>query len=372
MHKLVQFRKRPDPKKSILGADLLFLKKAFNFALSEFQYRLRQSTLLAYPIFLTADPSGICQLHCPLCPTGEHIDGRKAGKMDVKTFERLMEEIGDYLMWVDFTNWGEPLLNDDVYQMITFAKKKRTYTSLSTNLNYLPNPDLLVSSGLDVLWLSIDGGSEGTYLKYRRGGEWGKVMENLKRLIESRQKQKKSTPYIVWRFLVFKHNIHEIQIAQELAKETGVDAIEFSGGHVFMGMMPFTDINQLIRQSSDYLVANKSEFSLFNEHNKLKHPADHCSWLWKSITVNWDGSVSPCCGVWPQKYDFANFPEFSIKHIWNSPAYKRARQAVREVSSGRLKAGTESNNVCEICSAKRNYVEGLDLSRQPSVLIKEF
>lgn len=56
-----------------------------------------------------------------------------------------------------------------------------------------------------------------------------------------------------------------------------------------------------------------------------------CKWLWNSIVINWDGSISPCCGVFDKKYDFCEISadkEIKIHSLWNSPKYKIARKLV--------------------------------------------
>ena len=66
-------------------------------------------------------------------------------------FERLMEEVGDYVFFMDFFNWGEPLLNKHIEELIASASRRGISTTISTNLS-LPLSDdrirKLIQSGL--------------------------------------------------------------------------------------------------------------------------------------------------------------------------------------------------------------------------------
>jgi MoaA/NifB/PqqE/SkfB family radical SAM enzyme len=63
----------------------------------------------------------------------------------------------------------EPLLNDGIYGVVAYAHKHHIVTSISTNFNYLPgnSAERLITSGLDILILSIDGALKEVYAKYR-------------------------------------------------------------------------------------------------------------------------------------------------------------------------------------------------------------
>lgn len=371
MIKIYTFSKRPDYRSAFVRSPRLLFKKVSNYLKNKQEYQEHRLRLTSLPINLNVDVNNICQLSCPLCPNGAGYQGRSRGKMGFADYKRLMDEIGDYVMRAYLFTWGEPLLNEDVYDMVAYAKKRLILTNFSTNLNYLSSPEMLVASGLDTLKLSIDGATEATYRQYRIGGDFKRVMENLRRLIEARKKQKRRTPYITWQYLVFKHNVHEVPQAVAMAKEMGCDAIQFIGGHSFMGLMPVSEVKDLVALAHDYLIARDSEFSIYNEKDELKRPAEQCSWLWQSGSVNYNGSVSPCSGVWPEKYDFGNCFASSFRDVWNNEKYQEAREIVRRAVTMPPFNLDGSGNICALCASRRNYVDGVGRSRGPAVFINE-
>jgi MoaA/NifB/PqqE/SkfB family radical SAM enzyme len=371
MIKTITFRQRPDPVAVFAKSPGLYRKKTENSLLNERELNERCLVLESYPVFLNIDATSFCQLRCPLCPNGARYAGRSMGKMSLAHYRKLMDEVGDFLIRVYHFNWGEPLLNPDIFEMVQIARDKLIQTVFSTNLNSLPSAEKLVACGLDSLKISIDGATPETYELYRRGGRLETVLSNLKQISDEKRRQNSPLPYMTWQFLVFKYNRGEMDAAVNLARESGCDAIQFIGGHSFMGLMPFTRVPDLVARGKEYLVDRGSEWSIYNEKDELKNPAAICKWLWNQAAINWNGSVSPCSGVYLEQYDFGNCFESSLKEVWNGLPFQQARRAVRDAEAGNYQAPEGSTNVCELCARTHNYVDGVGLSRMPAVFSNE-
>jgi hypothetical protein len=70
------------------------------------------------------------------------------------------------------------------------------------------------------MFCSIDGATQDSYEKYRRGGNLELIIKNLELILKIKKELKSTTPHIVWRFLVFKHNEHEIELAKHIAAKS--------------------------------------------------------------------------------------------------------------------------------------------------------
>jgi MoaA/NifB/PqqE/SkfB family radical SAM enzyme len=342
-------------------------RKLANYWLACLQARLGLAWAPARPFWLTVDPTNFCQLQCPFCPTGSRRDVRAKAVMDPELFARLMRELGPYLLHADFMNWGEPLLNPRIFSMVALARSYGAETAISTNLNHLA-PGMaedIVACGLDRLVVSIDGASQETYAKYRVNGDFGKVMENLKAVLAARRAAGAAHPRVIWQFLVFRHNEHEIEKARALAKELGVDEIGFTAP-----CLPFRP------GIKDEWMSTKKEYCLYSPEDFPDSPPWEwaaakdgegkpkdvevkvysggekrapCNWPWTGVTVNADGSVSPCCSVEERQYDFGTLAGSSFGRVWNSALYRRARRHVREYAAGRRGNIPASDHACERC-----------------------
>lgn len=314
-----------------------------------FQMLIKKDKIFGYPTHLVADITNRCNLQCPLCPTGTGVPGRKKGMMPFPTFKKIIDEIGKYLISIDLFNWGEPLLNKDIYEMITYAHERNIVTSVSTNFQYFSEESAgkMISSGLDILILSIDGASQESYEKYRIGGNFQKVIENISILVEKKRERKCNHPYIAWQFLVMKHNEHEVEAAKKIAGELGVDNIMIDPA--YFPVATREEAMKWLPEDSRYHRYNLEELEKkwqamerrqeterqrdlpqkYDKHNggqqDLKRRIN-CTWLWTQTTINWDGSVSPCCAIYDPCEDFGDISSTSLKEIWNNEKYRESRR----------------------------------------------
>jgi MoaA/NifB/PqqE/SkfB family radical SAM enzyme len=310
-------------------------EKLRNFRLNESETAANKSHLTSYPYQLLFDPTNICNLKCPLCPTWQDLKARPKGKMSLAMFKKILDETGPYLFAVNLCNWGEPLLNPDLPGMVRYAKKYNTVVGLSTNLNYLPDELApgIAESGIDIMIISIDGASPESYSRYRRGGDLKQVLENIRKLNSCRNTGEKF-PILVWQFLVNRYNEHEIDEAENMALKMGLHFIA-SPIRTSMGKELLMPLYQRVNETREWLPENPA-FSKYSYEigPETRTAQKTCRWLWNSAVVNWDGSLSPCCGVFEKKWDFqtcyaeGNNKMLTFHQVWNSPRYILARQLV--------------------------------------------
>lgn len=313
-------------------------KKRKNFFLAEAHKKNKDIKLASFPYWLAIDPSSVCNLECPFCPTGQRRGTRPEKLLPFETFQRVMDALGEYLIHIDLCNWGEPLMNPDIFRMIKYAKKYGIHIKIDTNATLLDKDaaQKIVRSGLDKIILSIDGASDETYPVYRKGGEFNKVYENVKNLVKEKSSQSSPFPVIEWQFLVFKHNQNEMEEARRLAQEAGVDEINFTPPYAgdpewLSDIEPFGGKHYDVEEES-VCFRNQPEDML-------------CNWLWDGVAVNSDGSVSPCCSVEEAREDFSGeFPD-NFEEFWNGSLFLEARRRVIEGTP----LDPEASNVCVRC-----------------------
>lgn len=331
-------------------------KKFLNLVLAGFQYKfLRNPIVKTYPIRLIVDPANMCNLRCPLCPTGQLKPTRNKTVMDLTHYKHLVDEVSDYLFEIDLYNWGEPFLNPALFEMIEYAQKKNIRTTMSSNFNILNDTMArqLVKSGLEQLTLSIDGASPESYIQYRVRGNFERVIRNIKMLVKARKELHQKNPRITWQFLVMKHNEHEIEKARKMAQDLGVDEIFFRPIRPDMGAELHMSDEEKYENAKDWLPADEkySRFDLKNKTKKKKYKLKSCLFLWTQASINSDGSVSPCCGVYDQKDDFGNaFLDGGFMKVWNNKTYQKARQ----IASRQVKP--DNKLLCSKC-VKNGFLE---------------
>jgi MoaA/NifB/PqqE/SkfB family radical SAM enzyme len=303
--------------------------------------RLKREVVHNYPVAAFIEPDSFCNLRCPACPTGLRLGLRPPASIKEELFRSAIDEIGDYIFQLFMYNWGEPLLHRQTPELIRYAKERDINIILSTNLSLNLTDEYverLVRSGLDVLSVSVDGTTEQTYEKYRRGGNLALVRKNLLRIKRAKERLGLQTPKVIWQFIVFRHNEHEIAQALREYREWGADQLVLA-----TAMMPLEPYNEGFQPSTipqynmyrlDHPIQIRSERQM-----KSRRP---CSWLYGFFVLNPNGKVSPCCEVPSEKHDFG---EYSIGRgffeVWNSDQFRRARRLF--LSTGRKPSNSFSH-----------------------------
>jgi len=57
-----------------------------------------------------------------MCPTGRGDMNRPKGVMDFNLFKRIIDEMGPHVKVVVLHIWGEPLLDEKIFDRIKYAK----------------------------------------------------------------------------------------------------------------------------------------------------------------------------------------------------------------------------------------------------------
>ena len=113
----------------------LTAKRLRNYYLVKYQRARGSAKILGLPLSLTFEATNVCNLKCPYCFTGDGQIGRKRTMMPMDMYQRLIDELGDYALLIDFYNWGEPLLNKNIYEMIRIAHDKGLSTIINRNFS---------------------------------------------------------------------------------------------------------------------------------------------------------------------------------------------------------------------------------------------
>ncbi len=302
-------------------------KKLFNLAVIELERKRHCVQVKGLPYYYIIDSGNICNLRCPLCPTGTREIDRDRKLLGYDQFAKIIDKISPYAYEVSLHNWGEPFLNKDIFKMIRYCRRKNISNNLSSNLN-VRNIDAeeLVLSGLEYLVVSLDGLSQDVYSTYRVGGNIETVFNNLKKIIRTRKKLKKKYPLIEWQYIVMKHNCHQLEEAKKMAEAIGVDLIRF----IPVGFpIDAPDKPELAQRWFPDFAGNSQKEALTGRFLQKPIPGG-CFYLYRSMTIHPDGHVAPCCVVYKKKDDFDTIFDKPLEAIWNNQKYQSARSLFSE------------------------------------------
>ena len=268
-----------------------------------------------FPPGLMIEPTNICNLKCPMCPSGNGSLSRNRGMMSLELFRSIVDQVYDKIGILMLWNQGESFLNPHFYEMLDYANKKQLFTIVSTNASLDLDVPRLAKLGIGKLIVSMDGISEVTYDRYRINGDYQKALGNLKAMA--------ATPSLkhalVWQFIMMRHNEHEIPQVKDLAKELGVRRVEYKTVQIYNNAdRSFLPVNP-----------KYSRYKLTGSGFEIKTGIlNRCRRLWTQPVINHDGEFSICCYDKDLSLPIGNINTKSFQDLWFSSRMNRIREQV--------------------------------------------
>jgi len=311
---------------------------------------LKRPRTLCGPVRVKFNSGYVCNLRCPLCPTGRRV-GKNCHELTLDDVRFLLSRVGDF-RYVSLFGWGETFLNRDAFEIISLLKSKGKGVDVDSNLCIRKEEILeqIETCEIDLLSVSLDGVDQESYEQYRHGGSFDVVFENLKRMKSAPKGPKR----IEWQYLVSKKNVEHVDEAKELARELGVD-------------IRFFDIGMYL----DIFYANSPELERewrtdeqIERMRTFAKPGEVCHYMYNDPFIDPDGRVYPCCNaarapkvLLDQGYEnvFGDLQKNTLGEIWNNDHY----QMMRCLFAGRQYDGSGVKPICLMCKV---YLDSLRIA----------
>jgi radical SAM protein with 4Fe4S-binding SPASM domain len=307
--------------------------------------RYRFSGVLPFPAELAIEPTNYCNASCPLCPTGSKQLKRAKGYMDFALFKKIIDECGWYLDRIFLWNLGEPFLHPDVYSMIQYAKRFGIRIVSSTNGYTLYTSSAinrLVDSGIDELVVSADGIDSDTFGMYRKGVNYGKLIDGLAFLKQRKTDLHRHQPIIHLQMILMSQTQNQIDKARMLAKS--VDA-KF--------LIKFLNLEMVRDSNKRRFLPETPEYSLYGRDGTattLQRKMENVPCVaWDGMVINWDGTVNPCLFDYYSAIALGNVSQTPLDAIWRNRAFRTLRK--------RILSNKRDIAICRRCPINERFSE---------------
>lgn len=330
-----------------LAARDLPVRKRLNLVKVGIDKIFRTSIARGLPPLLQVELTNICNLRCPLCPTGSDSLKRPKGFMSEDTFIKTLNELEHVLIGVYLFCFGEPFLNKKITRMIEACTVRNILTLTSTNGNCIQTLDEaveVVKAGLTAIIIAIDGSTQEIYQSYRKGGSLEKVKRCASLIEEAKVRCNSKIPYTVIRSVVTSDNANDLPEIEKLATSLGVN------------MFSYKSLGCLVKgeKFNEYAPAEKNmrrfEYSgSAGNGQKLSE----CIFPFRQPIIFWDGTVVGCEYDHNLDYAFGKIGETPFAHIWNGPKAVALRKNIR--------SGSNKTGFCSQCPYEGRSREGTAL-----------
>jgi MoaA/NifB/PqqE/SkfB family radical SAM enzyme len=323
------------------------LRKVVNWVLTETSVRVKPAKPWGMPTVLQLEPTSHCNLSCPVCPVTTGLN-RQSGSMDYDLYRKIIDELKDHVLVLMFWDWGEPLLHPRGAEMIRYARDAGIRVVCFTNGHLLAKPEKarqIVESGLDQIVFAVDGITEETYREFRVGGTLENVKLGIRNVVDAKRELGLETPVVNFRFIVMRHNEHEVPKLQDFAGPLGVDVLTLRRFHSVPKQGPFWV------DAASELVPIQKQFQLpprGDDGMPVRASHNPCRTLWNNPTIHWDGTVASCSMDFGEERPLGKLPGKSFREIWGSDSYREIRRSFRN--------GWQKLPLCSECAS--GYVGG--------------
>lgn len=268
---------------------------------------LKELVPLDVPLTIFVDPSDACNFRCRFCPTGDkHLMkkvGRKPGIMYIDVFKKIVDDICEFekpIKVLRLYKDGEPLMNPWFAEMVRYAKESGCCEKVdtTTNASMLTHKKSIeiIDAGLDKINISIEGINKEQYLSFAgRSIDFNKLVENIKFFYDNRKQ------------------------CEMFIKING-DCLSDEDKNEFFEI--FGDITDGINIEHTMNCWNEFEMDDMKQNNEVGiygqpiKEVQVCPYVFYSISINSDGSVSACFLDWNRKLLIGDVLEESVKDIW--------------------------------------------------------
>ncbi len=182
-------------------------------------------------------------------------------------------------------------MNPELLRILEYARQRNIEIRIGNgaNLNHVRETVLeaLVKYRVGVITCSIDGASPETYRIYRKRGDFDTVIRNIEQINLFKRQYQSALPQLVWQFIIFGHNEHEIPVARAMAARLGMD---FRTKLSWSTFSPIRD-KDFVRQQTGQKAVTREEHE---EQHGQKYFNHICYQLWDYPQINWDGKILGC------------------------------------------------------------------------------
>jgi len=289
------------------------------------------------PLWIYLEPTTKCNLNCITCSRTSLAPSSLNKSLSFNDFKYIIHEI-PRLKRIQLQGLGEPLLTKDIWKMAKYAKAKGIILTITINGSLInsKNVDKLLTYFRSIA-ISLDSIKEENYDKIRKGGNFRKLMKNIRLLLE-RNKQLNTKTIISSNWVATHLNFSELEEYLKFCLKYRLNSTVIDMENWYIPYQKqYREESEFIKESRTIrkkIVAIVSKYKKVFEENNIylsyesKGKKD-CFFPFITCFISFDGYVTPCCiRQDPAVINFGNIFKMPFTKIWNSRKYKIFRNTM--------------------------------------------
>lgn len=273
---------------------------------------LHRPVIFSLPVAASIEPANWCNLSCIHCPTGNGQIQKERNTLDLDDYKYFIGQIAPTLLHLNLFFQGEPMLNTAIDRMVAYATALGISTTISTNGHFMTQglAIRLKEAGLGNLIVSLDGANPQSYVQYRQGGDFHKVINTIRTAVEAGL-------HVELQTLILSSTENDMKEIRRIARDLGVTKLTFKTAQLYNNELAPSDgrMSRYRHNTNGNLIRKKSI------RNK-------CLRLWTTVVIDSHGNVLPCCFDKSSSHRFGNLHQNRFSDIWFSDQARDFRDRV--------------------------------------------
>ena len=280
-----------------------------------------------------------CNLRCAMCEIPQN-DSPELSTQEIKDLITDVARLGAECI---VFSGGEPLLREDIFELIAFARDNKINSCLTSNGTMINESvaKRLLASGVGAVNISLDG-PEHIHNSLRGEGNFNKAVAALETL-------SKSMIYTTIAMVLCRKNYEFMSYVVDLARKYNAGTVKFQPFNeiflknklrkeeFFLTSAEFKDVQKEIKKAiklaNDYNIAANPEpyltaIAYYICRLKQRVPAGECRALFESCAISAEGDVHLC---WVRaEMLLGNIKNKRFSQIWGSESHNSIRRFAME------------------------------------------
>lgn len=262
----------------------------------------------AVPNLIRIEPYNLCNGGCVMCPYGEMTRPKEIMSMDL--YKKIVDDVKENgVKAISLSFFSEPFLDPHIFERIKYTKDAGMLVKIFSNASVMTKEKVnqLLDCPPDAMVISVDAVNPETYKKIRTGLNLEMVKQNIRYLIEERNRRGLQKPTVTTNFVLQDINAGELE---DYKKEWG-------------GIVNRTDVhvdNMLVKGVPKH----------------FKHPFP-CGKVFDIFNVCSSGKVALCENDFDGKHILGDFNKQTFKEIFYGPEMQKYRDLHKNFQSDQIK-----------------------------------
>ena len=265
------------------------------------------------PLYLVMETNSYCNMRCKMCIRSFDNSKNRGVNASLDNISKIVREgrelgVPSFLIGAE----AECLINPDIKKIIRIVKEEGAGIDNFIISNGYELTDDIINLLIDLQWeriyISLDAAKPETYRKIR-GMDLDHVEDNINRLLKIREERGSMLPLVRVSFVIQDENRDERQEFVNKWKDK-VDIIDFQN---------------LIHYEDMEIEPN------------LPNVDYQCAYPFRTMLIDCDGQIYPCCTEYGYKMPVGNISTMSIEEAWNSEFMNNIRKSML------------NRNLCDVC-----------------------